>query len=217
VTSLAYLHGLAESPEDPKRKHCRTWAEARNIAFAAPDLSLPSLESVTISAQVNAVEGFINGLEAPVVLVGASLGGLVAVAATRRITGHLRSQLKSLILLAPAFGFARRRLTSDQGPSKQNANTIIWSSAMRRWVRLGPQLFEDLPAWVEDDTWTVEIPTYVLHGGRDEVVPKAESEAFVARNANARLLVIDDDHNLSAAPAIDSLGRILTEAFGLHD
>jgi pimeloyl-ACP methyl ester carboxylesterase len=211
-SSLIYLHGLGEGgPQDLKAEHCRTWAEAHNVSFVAPDLNQPSFESLTISAQVKAIELLLNTLAAPAVLVGTSLGGLVAVAATRRITGDLRHRVKNLILLAPAFGFARRRLSVDQSPSRQNSNTIIWSSALGRWVRLGPQLLEDLPAWVEADTWTLDIPMYLLHGLRDEVVPKSESEAFVARNPDARLLIIDDDHNLSTVAAMDALDQILAE------
>jgi pimeloyl-ACP methyl ester carboxylesterase len=87
----------------------------------------------------------------------------------------------------------------------------MWSFTLSRWVRLGPQLVEDLPAWVDEDGWTVEIPTYILYGSRDEVVPKSASEEFVARNPKAVLIIVDDDHKLSEAATFNSLERILME------
>lgn len=108
MTALVYLHGFASGPEGHKGRHCRTWAERRGVAFHAPDLNLPTFENLTVSAQVQAVEALLGALEAPPVLVGSSLGGLVAAAVAQR-----GARLHHLVLLAPAFGFARRRL---EGP-----------------------------------------------------------------------------------------------------
>lgn len=209
MTSLVYLHGFADGPHDLKGQYCHAWAEARGIVFHGPDLNIPTFESVTISAQVEAVETLVEQLESPAVLVGSSLGGLVAVA-----VAHRRARLKTLILLAPAFGFARRRLESDMWAGYRLRGSFpVWHSAMGRWARLGPQLLEDLPAWTQEDAWRVETSTVVLHGRRDEVVLVEESEAFVRRHPQARLLILDDGHDLSAAPSMDALGRVLTEVF----
>jgi hypothetical protein len=218
VTSLVYLHGFADGPDDLKGRYCRAWAESRGIAFLSPDLNLPTFESLTISAQVDAVETLIRQLESPAVLVGSSLGGLVAVAAAHRASAHRPVPLKTLILLAPAFGFARRRLESSLWSDyRRRGNQPVWHSAMQRWARLGPQLLDDLPAWVEEETWQVPIPAFVLHGHRDEVVPVEESEAFVRRLPNARLLILDDVHELSAAPSMDALDEVLREVFNSSD
>lgn len=210
MTSLVYLHGFADGPNDLKGRYCRAWAEARGIVFHGPDLNVPTFESVTISAQVEAVGALVGRLESPAVLVGSSLGGLVAVAAA-----HRRARLKTLILLAPAFGFARRRLESDAWAGYRLRGSFpVWHSAMGRWARLGPQLLEDLPAWMQEDAWLVETPAVVLHGRRDEVVSVEESEAFVRRHPRARLLILDDGHDLSAALSMDALGGVLAEVFG---
>ena len=209
MTSLVYLHGFAEGPDDLKGQYCRAWAEARGVVFHGPDLNVPTFESVTISAQVEAVERLVGRLESPAVLVGSSLGGLVAVAVAQR-----RARLKTLVLLAPAFGFARRRLESDAWAGYRLRGSFpVWHSALGRWARLGPQLLEDLPAWTREDEWRVETPAVVLHGRVDEVVPVEESEAFVRRHPCARLLILDDGHELSAAPSVDALGAVLTEVF----
>ena len=208
MTSLVYLHGFADGPNDLKGGYCRDWAESRGIDFHGPDLNLPAFESLTISAQVDAVETLLKQLASAPVLVGSSLGGLVALAAADR-----RSPVKALILLAPAFGFAQRRLESDLWAGyRLRGNLPVWHSATNSWLRLGPQLLADLPAWA-DENWRVEVPTFVLHGRRDEIVPVEESEAFVRRTPNARLLILDDVHELSAPPSMDVLGEVLMKSF----
>lgn len=218
MTSLLYLHGFADGPHNPQGLFCHAWAEARGIPFHAPDLNVPTFESLTISAQVDAVEKLLEQSESPPVIVGSSLGGLVAVAAAHRARDKRRAPLKALILLAPAFGFARRRLESDDlwAGYRQRGNLPVWHSAKQQWARLGPQLLEDLPAWTQEDLWRVEAPTFVLHGRKDEIVPVEESEAFVNRHPNTRLLILDDNHDLAAPPSMNALSGILKQVFNGH-
>ena len=54
---------------------------------------------------------------------------------------------------------------------------------------------------------TVTVPTLCIAGRRDEVVPLADVEAFVARTLSARLVVVEDGHELAA-----SIDRIHDEA-----
>lgn len=214
MTSLIYLHGFADGPDDLKGRYCRAWAQARGLDFQSPDLNLPTFESITISAQVDAVETLLKQSASPPVLVGSSLGGLVAVAAAHRMAARRSTASKALVLLAPAFGFARRRLESDAWAGYRERGSVpVWHAAAQRWMRLGSQLLEDLPAWTREETWRVETPTFVLHGSRDEVVPVEESEAFVRRHPGARLLIVEDAHDLSATPSLEALGGVLTEVF----
>jgi uncharacterized protein len=53
----------------------------------------------------------------------------------------------------------------------------------------------------------VRVPTLCLSGTRDETVPLADVESFVARTPSARLVALDDGHELAA-----SLDRIFEEA-----
>jgi pimeloyl-ACP methyl ester carboxylesterase len=217
MASLLYLHGFADGPKNPKGQYCHAWAEARGIVFHAPDLNVPTFESLTISAQVDTVLTLIEQSESPPVLVGSSLGGLVAVAAAHRANDQGSARLKALILLAPAFGFARRRLESDLWAGyRVRGNLPVWHFAKEQWARLGPQLLEDLPAWTREEIWRVKAPTFVLHGRKDESVPVEESEAFVNRHPDARLLILDDNHDLSATPSMDALNGILTQVFDGH-
>ena len=210
MRALVYLHGFASGPQGNKGRHCRSWAEARGIPFHAPDLNLPDFEHLTVTAQVEAVERLLAALEEPAVVVGSSMGGLVGAAVARRGTPMAR-----LILLAPAFGFARRRLAGRRWAGYRKRGTMpTYHHAKAQWATLGPDLLPDLPLWADDDQWRLEVPVAVLHGRRDESVPLAESEAFAARHPEAVLSVVDDDHALLAPDSLRVLDQLLEEAFG---
>src|ERR1035438_2240020 len=107
MTDLVYLHGFTSVPGGNKGSFTRRWAEERGVPFHAPDLNLPSFEALTLTAQVEAVEDLLHGLSGPPVLIGSSLGGFIATA-----VAHRGMPIRSMILLAPAIHFARRRMTS---------------------------------------------------------------------------------------------------------
>jgi hypothetical protein len=206
---LVYLHGFASGPHGAKGTHCRDWARARGVPYHAPDLNLPDFEHLTLTAQVEAVTALLQGLAQPPVVVGSSMGGLVAAAAA-----HRGAPLARLILLAPAFGFARRRLEGRRWAGYRRRGTLpTYHHAQAQWLTLGPELLPDLPLWQDDDTWTVPVPLTILHGRLDDTVPLAESRAFAARHPGARLRVLEDDHSLLAAGSLEALDEALAEAF----
>lgn len=209
MPTLVYLHGFASGPAGAKGSHCRAWAERRRIAFHAPDLNLPSFEELTISAQVRAVQALLRKLTEPPVVVGSSLGGLVAAGAV-----HRGSRVQSLVLLAPAFGFGQRRMNGPEWTEYRACGEMeVFHHAFGRTQCIGPALMGDLPHWADDGTWNLRVPAVVLHGRRDQSVPMSESEAFVERNPKARLMVVDDDHGLLAPQTLAKLDAILDAAF----
>jgi pimeloyl-ACP methyl ester carboxylesterase len=210
---LVYLHGFASGPGGAKAAHCRAWAQARNIPFHAPDLNLPDFEHLTVTAQVEAVEALLRGLAVPPVLVGSSLGGLVAAAVAQRGAAVAR-----LILLAPAFGFARRRLAGRRWAGyRRRGQMPTFHHGQGIWLTLGPQLLPDLTQWQDDEQWQLSVPVAILHGRQDAAVPLAESEAFAARHPGARLRVLEDDHSLLAPDSLLALDALLGEAFPGQD
>lgn len=209
MTALVYLHGFSSAPGGNKGRFSRDWAEARGIPFHAPDLNLPTFETLTLTAQVAAVEALVRSLQEPPVLVGSSLGGFIATA-----VAHRGAPLRRLILLAPAIHFARRRMTSPAWASyRERGELEVFHHAAGRPLRLGPALLQDLPQWVDDEAWRIPIPTVILHGHRDEAVPLAESEAYRDRNREARLEALDDDHALLAPTSLERLEAALADAF----
>ncbi|MBP1772620.1 MAG: hypothetical protein H6P99_1783 [Holophagaceae bacterium] len=210
MTDLIYLHGFSSSPGGNKGAYTRRWAEARGIPFHAPDLNLPAFETLTLTAQVAAVEALLRSLPGPPVLVvGSSLGGFIATA-----VAHRGLPLRALILLAPAFGFARRRLRgADWAGYRERGEMDVFHHGAGRSLRLGPALLRDLTAWADDDTWRIRVPTVILHGRHDEAVPLGESVAFCDRNPEAALHTLEDDHGLLAPASLEGLARELEVAF----
>ncbi|BDU71466.1 YqiA/YcfP family alpha/beta fold hydrolase [Mesoterricola silvestris] len=208
MPSLVYLHGFASGPGGSKGEHCRRWAGARSLDYHAPDLNLPTFEALTVTAQVEAVEALLGALPEPPVVVGSSLGGLVAAAVAQR-----GAALAGLILLAPAFGFAARRLEGPRWAGYRRRGTMpIFHHARNAWTRLGPALLADLPAWADEDRWTLEVPLAILHGTRDEAVPLDSSRAFASRHPGSVLVEVDDDHALLAEPTLRILDQLLRSA-----
>lgn len=209
MPALVYLHGFASGPSGSKGSHCRDWAARRQIPFHAPDLNLPNFEELTVSAQVEVAQALLRSLKEPPVVVGSSLGGLVAAAAV-----HRGSRVRWLVLLAPAFGFGQRRMNGPEWTGYRACGEMeVFHHAYGRVQCLGPALMGDLARWTDDGTWKLRVPAVVLHGKRDQSVPLSESEAFVVRNPKARLLVVDDDHGLLAPSTLAKLDAILESAF----
>ena len=206
---LVYLHGFASGPQGAKGGHCRQWAGARAIPFHAPDLNLPDFEHLTVTAQVQAVAALVRSLAEPPVVVGSSMGGLVAAAVARD-----GAPVARLILLAPAFGFARRRLEGRRWAGYRRRGLMpTYHHAQGQWLELGPDLLPDLPLWRDDDQWRIPVPFTILHGRQDDTVPLAESQAFAARHPGAVLRVLEDDHSLLAPASLAALDEALAEAF----
>ena len=206
---LIYLHGFSSAPGGNKGRFVRQWAEGRGIPFHAPDLNLPTFETLTVTAQVEAVEALARSLPEPPVLVGSSLGGFVATA-----VAHRGTSLRSLVLLAPAIHFATRRLGHPAWAAyRERGEMEIFHYGQGRTLRLGPDLLRDLPRWQDDAAWRIPVPTRILHGRADESVPLAESEAYAARNPGAVLEVLEDDHGLLALPSLARLRAALEAAF----
>ncbi|MBI4912511.1 MAG: alpha/beta fold hydrolase [Acidobacteria bacterium] len=203
--ALVYLHGFASGPAGSKASHCRAWAESRRLPFHAPDLNLPTFEELTLTAQVRAVERLLREFKDPPVVVGSSLGGLVGAAAA-----HRGCAIRQLILLAPAFGFAQRRMHSPEWTVYRECGEMeVFHHALGRTQCLGPALLGDLPHWADDGTWRLRVPTVVIHGKRDESVPLSESEAFAVRNPQAKLVIVDDDHALLSPATLAKLDSLL--------
>ena len=209
MASLVYLHGFSSAPGGNKGTFARRWAENHGIPFQAPDLNLPTFETLTLSAQVEAVEALLRSLPEPPVLVGSSLGGFIATAVAQRET-----PIRSMILLAPAIHFARRRMTGPAWAAYRDQGEMeVFHHGVGRPLRLGPELLRDLPNWADDDAWRIPVPTVILHGRRDEAVPLAESEAFRDRNPGTVLHVLKDDHGLLAPASLECLRTELDAAF----
>jgi alpha-beta hydrolase superfamily lysophospholipase len=202
---ILYLHGFASGPQSKKGVEFDHYFTARGHEVQRLNLRVPSFEHLRLSAMIERVRAAIDG---PVVLIGSSLGGLTAARVAER-----DDRVRACVLLAPAFQLVARW--------KQQLGAADWDA----WQQRGTREVDDYTTggkssvdfgFVEDVEQIdvgypdVRVPTLVMHGLRDEVVPVVRARTFATGKPNVRLIALDDAHELVA-----SLPRLLaeTEAF----
>ncbi len=193
-----YLHGLSSSPLSKKGLVLGEGLAGHGVGLVAPDLNVPSFEELTLTAQVEKVEALMDETSPvrPVVLIGSSLGGLVSLLVTNR-RPH---RVARLLLVAPAFrvvGARLARLAGSSLPHWRKAGYIEMTHFSDGLVhRLGIQLVDDAARY-DFDTLKTPVPTLVLHGTRDEVIPLRFVERWVTERAGVRLVTLPGgDHSL---------------------
>src|SRR5436305_15299804 len=99
--NLIYLHGFASGPQSSKAQFFRRRFEEIGVEMRIPDLCEGNFERLTIGGQLREIEKGAQGDD--VLLIGSSMGGYrVVLYAARRL------EVSKVVVLAPAFGFARR-------------------------------------------------------------------------------------------------------------
>ena len=194
---LLYLHGFASGPSSHKAKVLSERFRALGIPMEIPDLTpgQEGFERSSPSSMLAIAEGALARGAPPHAIIGSSLGGyLGALAASRD------PSIERVVLMAPAFRlFERweRRLTPEELSTWRREGLEVQHFASNRRRRVGWQFFEDarrLPPFPE-----VRVPALCFAGVRDETVPLADVEAFVGRTPSARLVAVDDGHDLAAS------------------
>lgn len=203
---IAYLHGFASGPSSRKASHVGEGFAARGVTVEVPDLTpgADGFERSTPATMLEVARVRLGPTPGPHALIGSSLGGyLSALLASRD------PRVSRLVLLAPAFRLFERwsgRLTAAQLDGWRRDGLLVHHHASGTERRIGWPFFEHartLPALP-----VVTVPTLVIAGAKDETVPLADVEAWVAGTPSARLVTVDDGHELAA-----SLDLILEEAW----
>jgi pimeloyl-ACP methyl ester carboxylesterase len=203
---ILYLHGFASGPSSRKARHLAQGFAARGVHLEVPDLT-PGPEGFERSSPRTMLEvagAALAGRPGPHALVGSSLGGYLSA-----LQASWDPRVTRLVLLAPAFRLFERwsgRLTPAQLDDWRAGGLATHHHVTQTERRIGWGFFEaarGLPAFP-----AVAVPTLVIAGARDETVPLADVEAWVARTPSARLLAVDDGHELAG-----SLDLILEESW----
>ncbi len=164
--SLLYLHGLASSPKGRKRDLLERRLGPEGFRVAAPDLNAPSFRELSFDAIV-AAAARAAAARPPDLVIGSSLGALVALALARRPEGAGIP----LVLLAPAMAFAERWQTKL--PDGDPLEMFHHGEERNLWIRRG--FFEEM-AGVLVDQRPPPVPVSVVMGADDESVPCAQVE-----------------------------------------
>ena len=202
--SILYLHGFASSPDSYKGRAYEAHFSGRGWPLRRLDLRLPNRDQLRVSAMIDHVASEAE-IAKEVVIIGSSLGGLVAAHVAAR-----RPEVTALVLMAPAFRFAARwpeRLGPERMARWRDGEPLETEDHAG-----GPPLMVDYgfyeDAVVVDARFPViDVPTLVFHGEGDDTVDVAGSRAFVQQASHARLVELDDGHTL-----VDSLPLMLEQA-----
>jgi len=158
--SVLYFHGFASSPHSEKVRSLRALL-GDDVDLVTPDLNVPSFRELDFDAMV--ALGVEEGRRIdPCVIVGSSLGALVALQVVRTIRAPL-------VLIAPALGFGERwRTKLPAGDPIEVFNHALGAPApVQRafFLRMAERdVDRDPPA----------VPLTIFMGTNDESVPFAQ-------------------------------------------
>ena len=157
--------------------YAKRWSASARRSLV-PDLAQGNFEHLTITGQLGVIEETVAGQ--PAALVGSSMGGYLAALFA---AGH--SEITRLVLLAPAFGFARRwpeRLGVGAVEAWRRSGSIeVFHYADNRQRRLSYALLEDGMRY--EDYPAFPQPALIFHGLHDDVVLVEYSRQFVPTTA----------------------------------
>lgn len=194
---VIYLHGFASSAASTKASHFAARLRVRGVPFQAPDLNEPDFSTLTVSRMVKQVTDLIDRLGATtdVVLIGSSLGGLVAV----HVTQERIDRIARVILLAPAleFGGTAPPPLGDRNLDQWRTTgvTNVFHYAYGRILPVGYELYADACSYNCADV-TLAVPIQIFQGRNDTVVDPTAVERWAAKRPNVELHMMDDDHQL---------------------
>ena len=191
MTPILYLHGFASSPASKKARIFEERFRAAGLDLEVPNLSQDDFRNLTISGQLNVIERAAAGRA--ISLIGSSMGGYLAALYAAR-----HPEVDRLVMLAPAFGFARLWAESLGAETvaawKRNGSMPVMNYATGAEEPLGWQLMEDASRY-EDEPAVLQ-PSVIYHGVHDTVVPVQVSRAFARSRTSVDLREVDSDHEL---------------------
>jgi hypothetical protein len=191
-----YLHGFASSARSSKAAFFSSKFAVSGVSLETPDLNEPDFSTLTISRMVAQVEREIDRRESdPVVLIGSSLGGFVAV----HVAVQRPSAIDRLVLLAPALDFGGNRMHTlgDRGLEEweKTDRLDVFHYGFGQVMPVHYELYSDARRYDAMNA-RVDVPVQVFQGTRDTAVDPATVEQWSSARANVELHLLDDDHQL---------------------
>lgn len=209
-----YLHGFASGPQSAKAQYLYDCFAEQGITLQRPDLNRPDFFNLTLTRQIRQCEAILAQNSNPWTIIGSSLGGLTAA-----WLGQRNLTVKRLVLLAPAFDFLahwRPRIGTEPLQQWQDSgSTEIYHYAEQRSLPLSYGFWQDASQYAEIDL-SRPIPTLILHGVDDEIIPIEASRTFAAQRDWCKLIELQSDHALGdVLPTIwDKMSSFISQS---HD
>lgn len=189
-----YLHGFASSPSSAKAQEFADRFRAIDLPLLIPDLNQPSFTDLTLTRQIQQTQILFPPAPQSVTLIGSSFGGLTAAWVAQQ------QQVARIVLLAPAFGFLKHwlpRLGSQTVQQWRSTGTLsVYHYGEKQQIPLSYQFVEDASQYDESQLQR-SIPTLILHGRHDDVIPVQASRDFAIDRPYVKLIELDSDHALT--------------------
>ncbi|MEP0916777.1 alpha/beta fold hydrolase [Leptolyngbya sp. DQ-M1] len=187
-----YLHGFASSPRSTKARQLCDRFRSIHLSLEVPDLNQNDFPHLTLTRQIQQVKSLLH--DEPVTLIGSSFGGLTAAWIAEQC-----DQIDRVVLLAPAFNYLNHWLPafdpSDLERWRSGVPILIYHYGIGGSLPLNYDIVSDLKNYDEAQI-KKPIPTLVLHGVHDEVIPIAQSRLYVKDRSWVNLIELDSDHSL---------------------
>lgn len=151
----------------------------------------------------------IDSFEEPVIPVGSSMGGWIALLATLARP----DRIKALVLINPAQDFTERLMWPDLADHQRQAilrdgETTIVEAGMGEYV-LTRTMFEEARNWLLlDEIISIKAPVHILQGREDATVPWRYQLELIERLSGGDVtldLIEGGDHRLSSGRDLDRL------------
>jgi len=195
MTEFVYLHGFASGPSSKKASAFKNKFKEIGVSLNTPDLEGGNFENMTLTSQVNIVLDLLDQFQCKkVCLIGSSMGGYLATLVAQR-----RVEIKATYLMAPGFNFLERWMRSlkldydDETYLEPKIQVFHYRYDETKYIRT--DIFKDAKNW---NTLGLkrDVPSRIVHGTHDEVVPIDESKKFISRRPWCSLKELDSDHGL---------------------
>lgn len=203
---ILYLHGFASGPSSYKASVLVPPLRADGFHVEVPDLNEGDFERLTISRALALAKRRVRDRT---IVIGSSFGGYVAT-----LLASMDDRVKALVLMAPAFDLAGRmhRRYGEEAIQgwKEAGYSMVEHYAFGGEHRIGYGFLED--AELHPLYPKVRVPTYVLQGERDDVVPPETARALAEAHPElVELDLVEDDHGLgsSAERALGATRRMI--------
>ncbi|HEV2983312.1 MAG TPA: YqiA/YcfP family alpha/beta fold hydrolase [Vicinamibacterales bacterium] len=198
VTPVFYLHGFASSAQSTKAGYFADRLREHGIPLQRPDLNEPDFATMTLTRMLERIDVELRAVDRPAVLMGSSLGGMLAILAA----GRFPDRIARLVLMAPAVMFAKpghHLLPSDRIDEWRRLGALpFFHYGHRKEMLLGFSFYQDSLGHDAFETLFPQ-PALVFQGLRDTSVDYRTVEAFARDRPNVTLSLLEDDHQLIAS------------------
>ena len=189
-----YLHGFASSPRSLKARYlCDRFAKA-GISLHILDLNQDDFSHLTLSRQLQQVKESFPDADTPITIIGSSFGGLTALWLSQQCP-----QVKQIICLCPAFNFLNQFLAKIGEEKKQKWQETgylsVYHYGQNRRLPLHYEFITDVQKY-PDSELKCTVPTLILHGRYDEVIPIQASQDYQKNFPQVKLIELESNHTL---------------------